>query len=424
MKGDVTLLLRGARQVLTLARPLPASDARGTWSPEDLGLIEDGAVAISGDRVVAVGPTAEVEQAVCLARDAVVVDVGDRVIAPGLVDPHTHALFLGQRADEYSARVRGDGYAAIAARGGGIARSVAAVRGASDEVLRASLTARLDRMERFGTTTVEVKTGYALSLEQELRCLEAIASAGDRAVATFLPLHAVPPDLRAEPEGRAKYLDDIVRRMLPAALAQGHARFIDAYVDGPGFSVAECLPALAAARDAGLGVRLHVGQFDDVGGAELAASLGAASADHLESVSDAGVRAMAEAGVVGVLLPGAAFSLGQPMPDARRLRGLGLAVALATDCNPGTSHTESLPLMAAFAVRQMGMTTVEAWHAVTRAAADSLWLPDRGRLTPGARADVAVMDFESWECLPYDFGSARAWAVVRGGRLTVDPSAG
>ncbi|MEZ4408882.1 MAG: amidohydrolase family protein [Polyangiales bacterium] len=128
-----------------------------------------------------------------------------------------------------------------------------------------------------------------------------------------------------------------------------------------------------------------------------------------------GVRAMAEAGVVGVLLPGAAFSLGQPMPDARRLRGLGLAVALATDCNPGTSHTESLPLMAAFAVRQMGMTTVEAWHAVTRVAADALRLHDRGRLTVGARADVAVMDFESWECLPYDFGGARAWAVARGG---------
>ena len=421
MRVEVTLLLRGARQVLTLARALPPSAAEGSWSPEDLGLVEDGAVAVAGDRVVAVGPSREVERAVTLARDAVVIDVGDRVLCPGLVDPHTHSLFVGQRADEYSARARGEGYAAIASRGGGIARSVAGVRSASDEVLTRELRARLDRMERSGTTTVEVKTGYALSLEQELRCLAAIAAAGDRAVPTFLPLHAVPPELRAEPEGRARYLDDVARRMLPAVIAQGHARFVDAYVDGPGFSVAESIPALTAARAAGLGVRLHVGQFDDVGGAELAASVGAASADHLESVSDAGVRAMAEAGVVGVLLPGAAFSLGQAMPDARRLRAMGMSVALGTDCNPGTSHTESLPLMAAFAVRQMGMSTVEAWHAVTRVAADSLRLPDRGRLIPGARGDLAVMDFESWEALPYDFGSARAWAVVRGGKVTVAP---
>lgn len=417
MKVAANLLLRHAREVLTCSGTLLASAARADFDPAPLGLIEDGAVAIADDRIVAVGRTAEVERSVSLSSGATVIDVGDAMLTPGLVDAHTHSLFAGSRAGEYSLRVQGAGYAEIAAKGGGIAASVKALRATSDEALRAALAKRLDAMARFGTTTVEVKSGYALETAQELRSLRLARSMGDRVVPTFLGLHAVPPELRGAEDGRARYLATVAGRMLDAVVAGGDARFIDAYVDGPGFSVAECSPALERAKALGLRARLHVGQFEDVGGAQLAASLGAASADHLEHVSDEGLRAMAEAGVTAVLLPGAAFSLGQPMPDARRMRALGVAVALATDCNPGTSHCDALPWMAAFGVRQMGLSTVEAWFAITATAADCLDLHDRGRLAVGARADVAVLDLPGWEALPYVLGSPRALATVTGGAL-------
>ncbi|MDO9021495.1 MAG: imidazolonepropionase [Deltaproteobacteria bacterium] len=417
MRVAANLLLRHARELLTCAGRLPPSAARADFDPAPLGLIEDGAVAIADDRIVAVGRTAEVERAVSLTAGATVIDVGDAMLTPGLVDAHTHALFVGHRAGEFSLRVQGAGYAEIAAKGGGIAASVRALRAASDEALRATLARRLDAMARFGTTTVEVKSGYALETGHELRSLKVARSMGERVVPTFLGLHAVPPELRGTDDGRARYLATVAGRMLDAVVREGDARFIDAYVDGPGFSVAECAPTLERARALGLRARLHVGQFEDVGGAELAAALGAASADHLEHVGDAGLRAMAAAGVTAVLLPGAAFSLGQAMPDARRMRALGVAVALATDNNPGTSHCDALPLMAAFGVRQMGLSTVEAWFAITAAAAECLDLGDRGRLVPGARADVAVLDLPGWEALPYMLGSPRALATVSGGVL-------
>ena len=403
MRARATLLVRHAREMLTMRDALPARDANGTWEPSHLGLVRDGAVATCDGVIVAVGTTAEVERAVALAPDAEVIDAGDRVLAPGLVDAHTHALFAGDRAREFSQRVQGASYAEIAAAGGGIAASVTALRACSDEALVALLRARVARMRSFGVTTVEVKTGYALDARHELRCLDAMAACAG-VVPTFLPLHAVPPELRGAPGGRARYLASVRDAMLPAVVSQGKARFIDAYIDGPGFSVAEARPVLEAARAMGLRARLHVGQFEDVGGAELAAELGAASADHLEHVSDQGLCAMAEAGVTAVLLPGAAFSLGQPMPDARRMRALGVAVALATDCNPGTSRTENLPLMAAFGVRQMGLSTVEAWHAITRTAAVSLGVSSYGHLSRGAAADIVLFDLASWEALPYAFG--------------------
>jgi imidazolonepropionase len=187
-------------------------------------------------------------------------------------------------------------------------------------------------------------------------------------------------------------------------VAQGAARFIDAYIDGPGFSVAEASPTLERARALGLRARLHVGQFEDVGGAEFAAEIGAASADHLEHVSEGGLRAMAAAGVVGVLLPTAAFTLGQAMPDARRMRALGVEVAVATDCNPGTSPNESLPLAVSFAVRQMGLTTVEAWWAVTRAAARSLGQTRGGTIERGLPMALSIFELPSWQALPAHLG--------------------
>ncbi len=236
MRARATLLVRRARELLTMRGELPRRDAKGSWDPRPLGLIEDGAVAALDGRIVAVGTTSEVERAIELTPDATVIEARDAVVAPGLVDAHTHSLFAGDRAREYSLRVQGRGYADIAAAGGGIASTVRATRSASDDQLDAALRARLARMRMYGVTSVEVKTGYALDTANELRCLDAI-SACEGAVATFLPLHAVPPELRGQPDGRARYLRIVADEMLPAAVAQGRARFIDAYIDGPGFSV-------------------------------------------------------------------------------------------------------------------------------------------------------------------------------------------
>lgn len=394
-------------------RELPRSGAP-TWDPGDLGVVRDGAVGVADGRIVAVGTTAEVERRFPVSSGDTVVEVGDRVLAPGLVDCHTHALFVQDRAEEFSLRLQGRSYQDIARAGGGIASSVRALRSASDAQLQATLARRLRRMALRGVTTVEVKTGYALDTANELRSLRAIAAV-EGAVPTFLPYHAVPPELRASPDGRSRYLKEVSEVMLPAVLAAGLARFIDAYVDGAGFSPAEVREALQRARASGLGVRLHVGQFDDVGGAELAAELGATSADHLEHVTDRGLDALSSAGTVAVLLPGAAFSLGQTPPDARRLRAHGVSVAVATDSNPGTSRTENLPLMASLAVRLEGLTTVEAWHAITAVPARSLGLDDRGRLRPGMRADLCVLDLPTWEALPYVLGDVHAPLVLRAG---------
>jgi imidazolonepropionase len=397
-------LLRHARELLTMTGELPSADAKGSWDEGPLGIVRDGAVAAKDGVVVAVGTTAAVEAAVTLDAGARVVDVGDALVAPALIDCHTHALFVGDRSDEYGLRVQGATYAEIAARGGGIASSVRALRAASDEALLDTLRARLDRMASFGVGTVEVKTGYALDTAHELRCLDLLRRCGARVVPTFLPLHAVPPELRGVEGGRQRYLARVLDEMLPAVVAQGAARFIDAYIDGPGFSVAEASPTLERARALGLRARLHVGQFEDVGGAEFAAEIGAASADHLEHVSEGGLRAMAAAGVVGVLLPTAAFTLGQAMPDARRMRALGVEVAVATDCNPGTSHNESLPLAVSFAVRQMGLTTVEAWWAVTRAAARSLGQTRGGTIERGLPMALSIFELPSWQALPAHLG--------------------
>lgn len=414
----ITLLLRHAAQLVTLDGPEP--DAARPHEHTPLRVVEDGAVAIAGDRIVRVGTTASVERGLALAPGATVLDVGDAVLAPGLLDVHTHALFAGDRADEFALRLEGAGYEQIAKQGGGIARSVRALRAASDETLTGELSARLGRMRACGVTSVEVKTGYGLDTASELRALALIRAVArespTRVFATALPLHAVDPALRAMPDGRARFLSRTYDETVPVLL-EARPDFLDAYVDSAGFSCDEVRPALARARAAGVPLRLHVGQLADVGGAALAAEWGACSADHLEHVSDEGARAMAQAGVVGVLLPGAAFSLAQPMPDARRLRALGMALAVATDCNPGTSYTEHLPLMVSFAVRQMGLSIVEGWWAVTRWAARSLRRDDLGVLRAGATADLCALALPSWQALPYRLGATTARFTVHGGRV-------
>ncbi len=391
-----------SRRVVTCDAALPCHPG--------LGVIEDGAVVFEGERLVYVGPRSGAP------ATATMTDVGDRVITPGLVDAHTHACWAGSRHAEYAVRMGGGDYRDIAAAGGGIVSTHRAVAAATEDELADALLARLRRMAALGVTTVEVKSGYGLLPEHELKQLAAIAraSAEERVpavVPTFLALHAVPPGA-----DRAAFVATVARDLVPRVAREGLARFVDAYIDANAFTVDEARGVCEAARANGLGVRLHVGQFADVGGAELAAAMGAASVDHVEHVSPAGIEALAHAGVAAVLLPVASFTLAQAPPPVRALQAAGVALVVGSDANPGTAPTESLPLAMALAVRAYGLSPDEALLGATRSAAASLQLLDRGWLRAGARADLVVWDLPHEHALVQPWGVARARTVVSGGR--------
>jgi imidazolonepropionase len=378
--------------------------------------IADGAVAIEGERIAYVGPRATLPD-----RFASIAPIVAPLITPGLVDSHTHAAWMGSRHAEYGMKLRGEGYEAIAARGGGIVASMRAVEGAEVDAIAAVLRARLRRMASLGVTSVEVKSGYGLRPELERRQLEAMAVVArdaslPRVVPTFLALHALPPESRGDDARRADYVQraaSLVREVARDRLAA----FVDAYVDRNAFTVDEARVVGRVAREVGLGVRMHVGQFADVGGAELAAELGARSADHLEVVSPHGLEAMARANVIATLLPTAAFVLKQAPPDVEALRRAGIALAVASDANPGTAPTESLPLSLAFAARAYGLSTDECLFGATAIAARSLALDDVGALAPGLRADVVGWDLPHEEALLQPWGTSKALVVVRDGQI-------
>jgi imidazolonepropionase len=357
--------------------------------------------------IVYVGPRAG-------APPAALKDVADRVITPGLVDAHTHACWAGSRHAEYAVRMAGGDYRAIAAAGGGIVSTHRAVAAASEDELTDMLAARLRRMTALGVTTVEVKSGYGLLPEHERKQLAAIMRASHEdlmpdVVPTFLALHALPPgaDRTAFVRG--------ARELVPRVAAEGLARFVDAYVDRNAFTVEEARGVCEAAKASGLGIRLHVGQFADIGGAELAAELGAASVDHVEHVSEAGIAALAKAGVSAVLLPVASFTLSQLPPPVPALMAAGISLVVASDSNPGTAPTESLPLAMALAVRAYGLTPEQALLGATRHAAASLRLDDRGSLRVGARADLVVWDLPHEHAIVQPWGVAKTHEVVSGG---------
>jgi imidazolonepropionase len=334
---------------------------------------------------------------------------------PALIDAHTHLAWAGSRHGEYALRLQGADYVAIARAGGGIVSTHHAVAETSEEELGALLEARLRRMAALGVATVEVKSGYGLTPDLELKQLRAIARVAARSdlprvIPTLLALHALPPGTTER--------DTYVAAACALVAEVGSrklARFVDAYVDEHAFDVAQTRRVGKAARDAGLGVRLHIGQFADIGGAELAAELGASSADHLEHLSPAGARALANANVCGGLLPIASFTLGQPPPDVAMLREAGVKLVVASDANPGTAPTESLPLAMAFAARSYGLTPEEVFAGVTRHAAQSLALDDTGVLRVGARADVAMWDLPHEIALVQPWGTPRARLVLRDG---------
>jgi imidazolonepropionase len=384
------LIVRNVGLLATLAGPVPRTGA----GLRDLGVLENVALAARDGRIAWIGPEGGLRSAVTTLPGAVELDAEGGAAIPGLVDAHTHLAFAGDRDDEVRRRLAGASYQQIAAGGGGIVKSVAATRAATRAELAAVIAARLDEMLLCGTTTAEVKSGYGLSTEAEIRSLEAIAAAAAAhpmtVVPTFLGAHEVPVEHRAD---RRRYLDRLVGEMIPEVARRRLAVFCDVFCEEGVFSVAESREILTVAREHGLALRLHADELAATGGAELAAELGARSADHLLHVSPGGIRALAGCSCVATLLPSAAFYLRLPgFAPARALIEAGAAVALATDVNPGGGLSPSLPFAMTVACFSMGMALEEALAAVTVNAAFSLDLHDQvGRLLPGHRADVVVL---------------------------------
>jgi len=413
MRVRCDLLVHSASAVHTVAGrgagPL-AGRRQGETSP-----VRGGAVACARGRVLEVGPTRALRRKYAARRE---VDAGGNAVVPGLVDSHTHLAFAGERSAEFERRCLGATYAEIAAAGGGIRSTVRAFREASRAAILANARALRRSALLHGTTTIEVKSGYGLSLEQELKGLEVARLLDDRGdvVPTFLGAHAVPPEY----DGRAAaYARVVAEEMIPEVARRGLARFCDVFCERGYFDAAQSRRVLLAAREHGLGLRIHADELSDGGGAALAAETGCASADHLLEVSDAGIRALAGAGVVATLLPGTSFFLGmRKFAPARRMIEAGVPVAIATDCNPGSSMTENLQQAIALGCVGLGITAAEALVGATRNAACSLGLgAECGRLAPGFRADLVVLDVPDPRLLAYHHGVNHAAVVVHHGAV-------
>jgi len=390
----------------------------------NVGVVADGAIAAAAGRIVGVGLTAAVLRDVPRAPMATIVDAAGRLVTPGLVDPHTHLIFAGHRANEFMLRLRGAGYADILAAGGGILSTVRATREASEADLVALGRSRLDRMLAHGTTTVEAKSGYGLSLDDELKMLRAVARL--RAVhlvdivPTFLGAHVVPAERRADPDG---YVREICETMLPAVVREGLAEYCDVFCEHGAFSVEQSRRILETAAGLGLGLKVHADQLSASGGARLAAEMRASSADHLEHTPAGDLAAMAEHAVTAGLLPGATFFLlQQRYADARAMVAADVPVALATDFNPGSSPTLSMQMAIALGCVGMRLTPAEALSAGTINAAHAIGrASEAGSIEPGKRADLVVWGVSSVAELPVHFGTNMVDLVIKDGRVVVGP---
>lgn len=390
-------LLTGIAELVTNDELLDGAD-----QSEHLGRLTDAAVVLQDGLIAWVGPAAQAPQ----ADDRR--DVGGRAVIPGFVDSHSHLVFAGDRAAEFAARMTGVPY-----DGGGIASSVTATRAAGDDELRALVGARVAEMRAQGTTTVEIKGGYGLSVEDEERSLRIAAEF--TAETTFLGAHVVPPEFV---DRRAEYVELVSGEMLAACAP--HARWIDVFCEpntAHAFTEDEARVVLSAGRDAGLGLRVHGNQLGHGPGVRLAVEMGAASVDHCTFLSESDVEELAAVSdtTVATLLPGVEFSTRSPYPDARRLLDAGVSIALATDCNPGTCYSSSIPFVLALAVREMGLTPAEALRAATVGGAKSLRRNDIGVVRPGNRADLTVLDAPSYLHLTYRAGVPIARALDEGG---------
>ena len=408
------LLFHNAAQVVTCAGP---PRARRGVEMGDAQARRGVGVLVVDDRIAMVGPPDELDRA---RPDARRVDCAGGLLTPGLVDSHTHAVFGRPRYDEQEMRAAGIGYMEIASRGGGIHASVRDVRTRTRDDLAVLAESRLRRLGSFGTTTVEVKSGYGLSIDDELKLLQAVAQAATRlpmrVVPTWLGAHEIPLEYR-ERGSSASYVKLLIEEMLPAVTTAKLARFADVFCEPGVFTTDQSRLILEASRRAGLALKLHADELEPSGGAELAAALGATSADHLAAVSDTGIAALAASPTVATLLPGTMLFLGRPrQAPARALIEAGAAVALATDFNPGTSPTVNFPLILTLGVSQLHMSAAEAIVAATVNGAAALGLADQvGQIAPGFSADLALFDCEDIRELPYWYGDRRCRGTwVRG----------
>jgi imidazolonepropionase len=396
------LLITGCSELVTVRGAVPRR-GRGL---RELGIIRDGAVLIRGDRIVAVGPRRRIES-LRPARRAEKLNLGGRVLLPGFVDSHTHLVFFSSRAAEYEQRIAGATYEQIARRGGGIRSSVTNLRGASSRALHDRALARLREFAAHGTTALEAKSGYGLDWKNELKTLAIVAELHQEQpldiAATFLGAHIVPPEYARRPDA---YVDLLVQRWVPAVGTAGLAEFCDVFCDRGAFTVEQARRILVTGRSCGLVPRIHAEQIARTGAARLAIELHAASADHLEKIDRDDIHSLALSNVVCTLLPGCCFHLGLPQyAPARGLIDEGAIVALATDFNPGTSPTVSMPMILSLACTQMRMTPAEAIAAATINAAYSLRQHDRlGSIEVGKYADLAAFDVADHREIPYYFG--------------------
>ena len=392
------------------------SNATIATMTDGYGLIPDGAVVIEGERVVWVGPRAELPG----PYDAMPGhDLGGRLVTPGLIDCHTHIVFGGDRAAEFEMRLNGASYEEVARAGGGILSTVTATRAASAGDLLEQALARADQIMAGGATVIEIKSGYGLTVADEVKILRVARRIADlrpvRVICTHLAAHAIPPDYK----GRADaYITEVAVPSLRQAQEGGLVDAVDAFCEGIAFSPAQVEVLFQVARELGLPVKLHAEQLSDLGGAVLAARYGAQSADHLEYLGADGVAAMAAAGTVAVILPGAFYTLREThMPPIAALRAAGVPMALATDCNPGSSPVTSLPLVMNMACTLFRMTPLEALQGVTVQAARALGLTDCGAIAPGLRADLAVWQARHPAELSYRIGATALHKRIFGGRL-------
>ena len=394
-------------------------EGTGPLRGRDLGGLEihaPASIAISGERIAAVGPPDKVLRGLPSGADYAAVDGRGKVAIPGLVDCHTHAAFLGDRAAEFDLRASGASYEELHAAGGGILSTVSATRAGSEEQLEYAIERHLDWMLEHGTLTAEVKSGYGLDRETELKSLRAIqTAAGAHPIdvhPTFLGAHTVPPEFRGAQE---EYVDFVIREVLPEVASLAEAA--DVFLERGSFEVPEARRYLEACARHGLTLRLHADQFSERGALPLALELGARSVDHLEATGDEAARMLAGSDVAAVLLPACGLFLDLPLPPARTLVDEGAIVVLASDFNPGSSFCESLPLVMNLACTRLKLSPAEALNACTANAAHVLGLDDVGRLVPGYRADVLLLDAPDWRHLAYHLGGDRFAARIKSGRL-------
>jgi imidazolonepropionase len=418
---EVDLLITHASQLVTCASP--DGPKRGA-SMQDVGLIEDGAIAITGEKIIAVGDTSDM-----LARFSpkASLDARGKVVCPGFVDPHTHVVYAGDRVNEFELRIKGATYLEIMAEGGGIVSSARAVRAASLDQLVAETRPRLDRMLRLGTTTLEVKTGYGLDETSEMKLLSAIealaASHACTLVPTFLGAHAIPAEYKAAPQ---RYVQLVIEKMLPHAAAwyadslfkaRGIPFFCDVFCELNAFSLAQSRQILEAGIALGMGVKIHADEFTPLGGVTLAVELKAVSADHLDATTPAERALLANSNTICVVLPAVNFHLGSAhFADARSLLDAGYALALSTDINPGSAPCPSMPLVMAIATRYQHLLPSEVLNAATINAAHAIGLGQRvGSLEIGKQADLLILNTPNYRHLCYQFGDNLVQTVIKNG---------